>query len=144
MSAPIMPEYEILRLVQAIISNQYSILAQIVGLNSAMVVAVFVFLHKSGRMLQGFVFLMYTIGFAIYISILLSDSLQVLAAETALRELDAAGQLTHLGQSFLSGARMNIGHFTNVLTQIGIALLWVSMGFFTFFWKAPKDWSLQK
>jgi len=144
MSPVVMPEYDILRLAQAIIANQYSILAQIIGLNTAMVVANFVFLHRTRRALRGFVFFMYTIGFAIYVGILISDSLQIEAVEAALRALETSGELSILGQGFLSETRMHVGQVINFLTQIGLGFLWISMLLFIFFWTPPKGWNDQK
>jgi hypothetical protein len=141
MSPAIMPEYELLRLAQAIIANQYSILAQIIGLNSAMVVANFVFLHRTRRLLRGFVFFMYSVGFAIYVGILISDSLQIQAVEAGLRELAAHDGLTVVGQGFLSQTRMLVGGAIDFLTQMGLGVLYVGMAVFVFFWKPPQGWS---
>ncbi|MBL4595670.1 MAG: hypothetical protein JKX99_03725 [Robiginitomaculum sp.] len=134
-----MSEFEVLNLIQLIIANQYAILAQIVGLNFALVIAVFYFLYKSGRRMQGFVFAIYTMGFVMYAGILSSDSLQILAAENTLRAMAETESLSALGQNILATTRNQLGAVVNVATFVGFGTLWLCMAYFTFFWKRPID-----
>src|SRR5262245_19475809 len=87
-----MSEYEILDLLTAVRADQASIIAQIVSLHLAMVAGVYFFLNRSGWRMKAAVFVLYSLGYALFLGLIWQSSLQVTAIRAELVALAEGGQ----------------------------------------------------
>lgn len=134
-----MSEYEILDLLTSVRADQSTLLGQIVSLHLAMVAGVFFFLHRAGMRMKLAVFVLYSLGYALFLGLIWQSSLIVAGARSDLIELASRDQgLTRTGYA----AFREIGpSFMNVVSTIGntvLVALWFGTAYFLFFWKRPE------
>lgn len=133
-----MSEYEILSLLENYSSQQTGLIIQVVSLHFALVAAVFYFLHRSGIVMKAAVFVLYSIGNALFLGLIYNLSLKVVAARADLTALHNAGvELSATSVTVLEDLRpfFNIASF---LGNVMFVALWIGAVYFLFFWK-KKD-----
>lgn len=134
-----MSEYELLDLLMTSRAQLDAAIAQSVALNFAMIVAIYYFLHRAGLMLKVVVFLLYTIGWFVFVGSGWLSGQQMVGVVTDLVALTRAGE-AGAATNILLGA-LNSAYFTGYLVAANAAnfLLLVGSFVFLFFWKPPKD-----
>jgi hypothetical protein len=130
-----MSEAEILSLLENYTEQQTQLIVQVVSLHFALVVAIFYFLHRSGLAMKGAVFLLYTLGNALFLGLIYNLSIKVVAARQDLIGLQQDGaELSVIAQTVLN----SLQPFTNVVSiiaNIAFVALWMGAVYFLFFWK---------
>lgn len=130
-----MSEAEILSLLENYGEQQTQLIVQLVSLHFALVVAIFYFLHRSGIAMKSAVFLLYTLGNALFLGLIYNLSLKVVASRQDLISLQQNGvELSAVSRSVLD----NLQPFTNVtsiIANVSFVALWAGAVYFLFFWK---------
>jgi hypothetical protein len=121
-------------------ADQSALIAQIVSLHLAMVAGIFFFLHRAGMRMKLAVFLLYSLGYALFLGLIWQSSLIVAGARHDLIQLASSGQrLSGTGYA----AFREIGpSFVNVVSIIATTVflaLWGGTVYFLFFWKRPEE-----
>ena len=134
-----MTEAELLELFTLARAQLDAAFAQVIALNFAMIVAIFYFLHRSGLRLKIAVFILYTIGWYIFVASAGLAGLQMQGLVTelaALQNAGAAGVTTMLLLETLNSPQ-NIVYL--VAANAANFLLLIGVFIFLFFWKPPTD-----
>lgn len=134
-----MSEYEILDLLSAIRADQSALIAQIVSLHLAMIAGIFFFLHRAGVRMKLAVFLLYTLGYTLFLGLMWQSSLLVVGARNDLIALAETGQRLS-GMSYAAYREIGGPSFLNwvsIVANVAFVTLWFGTLYFLFFWKRP-------
>lgn len=131
-----MSEYEILDLLNNLRIGQNAILTQLISLHLAIVVAIFYFLHRSGRAMKGAIFLLYTLGFAMFAGQLHGFSVQVIGARAELRALQ---DLSSIGTAVIDNAGPDYLNWVSMTANFALLAAWIGTTAFLFLWKPPAQ-----
>lgn len=135
-----MSEYEILDVVVGLSAEQTAVLVQLVNLHMAMVVGIYYFLHRSGLAMKCAIALLYTLGFAMHLGMLLNQSELIVGARRDLIAITESGErLSNVGFTFLSQTGGVFDSWVSLVANASIIALWFGTLAFLFFWKRPKD-----
>lgn len=129
-------EAETLQLLDSYSNAQTAILAQVISLHFALIVAVFYFLHRSGVVMKLAVFVLYTLGYALYFGLLHNLSIRVIAARADLQRMrDATGKVSNIADTVLYTASSEYWNWVSVVAITALAALWFGAVYFVFVWK---------
>lgn len=134
-----MTEAELLELFTLARAQLDAAFAQVIALNFAMIVAIFYFLHRSGLLLKIAVFILYAIGWYIFVTSagLAGRQMQGLISELyALQEAGSAGVTTVLIVETMNSPE-NMMYL--IAANAANFLLLIGAFIFLFFWKPPAD-----
>ena len=135
-----MSEYEILDLMATVGGHQETVIGHIIGLHLAMVVGVFYFLHRAGRWMKTGVLLLYTLGYASFVSVLLDQAAFFKAGGEALMEIAAENVgMTALGARIVTQMNEPGGGAPTILFYAALVAIWLGTAAFLIFWKRPSD-----
>lgn len=134
-----MSEYEILDLLNTFHADQTVLLAQLISLHLALIVGIFYFLHRSGMAMKLAIFVLYTLGFAMHIGMLLNLSLLIVGAHHDLAALREAAELSATAQAALEQTSRSFTNWVSIVGNLSLLALWLGTLYFLFFWKRPKD-----
>lgn len=134
-----MSEFEVLSLLAAVRADQAATIAQIVSLHLAMVAGIFFFLHRAGLPMKIGVFLLYSLGYALFLGLIWQSSLQVVAIRAELiARMDAGQDLTRLGYAAFQEIGPSFVNWVSIVANLSFVLLWFGTLYFLFFWKRPS------
>lgn len=130
-----MSEAEILSLLESYTGQQVQLIIQVISLHFALVVAVFYFLHRSGRAMKLAVFILYSLGNALFLGLIYNLSLKVVAARQDLVAVREGGaELSAISQTILNDIQP-FTNMTSVIANVSFVALWFGAIYFLFFWK---------
>ena len=109
-----MSEFEILQLYAAATADQTAVIGLLISLHFAVIVAVFYFLHRSGRAMKTAVFVLYTLAYALLLGLMSNQSALVTGASRDLIALAEGGsRLSGVGYAALQQA--SYGSWVNIV-----------------------------
>lgn len=135
-----MTEFEILDLVGAVQSDQIAVITQLISLHLAIVVGIFYFLYRSGIVMKLGIALLYTLGYAMIIGLIVNTSGQLGAARADLLAIKQAnGRLSASGEMLLVQTDISPANWVSLVSNVVFIVLWLGTIGFLFFWKRPGD-----
>lgn len=135
-----MSEYEILYLFGVYSADQTIIVGHIISLHLAMVVGIFYFLHRAGLAMKIAAFLLYTLGYALLLGMLVNLSGLLAGLGRDLATIAQSGErLSAAGFAALNQSAGAFGSWVNIVANIALIALWIGATNFLFFWKRPPE-----
>ena len=113
--------------------------AQLIALSSALIVAIYYFLHRSGIWLKIAVFVLYAIGWYVLVMSAVSTGGLMQGVVADLAAIQNAGNASAATTSLLNQLRSGANIVYLVAANAANFLLLIGAFIFLFFWKPPAD-----
>ncbi len=133
-----MSELDLIQLVQEARAHFTMLVGQIIAINFAMVIGIYYFLNRAGRVLKWASFVLYSLGMFMYTGFSIVQSNGIAWAFTALRALPAE-ELSPVGQAHIAFSDSPISDIIVILITLPILALWLIVIYLLFFWKKTED-----
>ena len=133
-----MSELDLIQLLQEGRAQMAALIGQIIALNFAMVIGIYYFLNRAGLVLKWASFALYSLGSFMYFGLMITQSIGIVAARTALRALPEEG-LSPVGQAQLAFADSPISDIITFVANLSIWSLGLIVIYLLFFWKKTQD-----
>jgi hypothetical protein len=129
-----MTEFELVQIIEAAIAQVATLIGQIIAVNFAMIVAIYYFLERAGRILKLAALGLYFLGTFMFLLLAVREANIAAAAVRGLRA-SRPEQLGPVARVILDLADSSMSAALTVAMNASVWALWIAVVYLLFFWK---------